>query len=128
MVRLGDHKTSLHEPISEHVATVTPDELCDALSSEVLRLQSVYEREITTSTNKSKLIAPRWPQIARPDVRDVEAGQTTDGDSIVLRFARWVADAADCWDQIEEIRLARTYMRNESGEDLRPIPWLANAI
>jgi hypothetical protein len=125
---LDDISQSLFLQIPEHIERTNVEQLHTALTIEVTRLDKVYEAQEALRSKKSKLVAPRWPVIFKSTVEQSRAEHVESNAHRVLEVARWISYAADCWDQIEEIRLARPYMRLESGDDARAIPWLSRRL
>jgi len=127
IVWLGDSTSQPVSSLPPHLKAKTLDEIFNDLTHEVNRLNTVYETQQLVAGKKAKLVPPRWPTIAPPPSNDEISSDTAASKELVLNAARWVAYAADSWDQIEEIRLARTYMRDESGSSPRPVPWFVES-
>lgn len=93
-----------------------------AVGAEADRLQAIFE-DAAAKPGKSNLVAPAWPAI--PSELDVETASAQAGDptaSRALAIARHLAALCDAWDQIEQQRLARSYMRGHGGDQARPLP------
>lgn len=125
VVWLGSPPRPIDSELPAHLKTRTLEGLFDDVSREIIRLESVYETQKSVSGPKIKMVPPRWPTIMPAKSQQELATNTTESKERVLNAARWIANTADSWAQIEEIRLARTYMREESGSIPRPIPWLS---
>jgi hypothetical protein len=125
---VGDSPQPLSLQIPEHIERTNVEKLHKMLTFEVTRLDKVYEAQEVLRSKKSKLVAPRWPVISKLTLDQSRAEHVESNPNRVLEVARWISYAADCWDQIEEIRLARPYMRLESGDEARAIPWLSRRL
>jgi len=124
IVCLGDESEGVFKQLPINAPLTSTLQLREDLAGEVNRLQSLYEQEVALSPKK-KVIQPIWPDISFVDFDRINE-ESIDTAARVLRVARWASDMADNWDQIEEIRLARSYMRKDSGGSRRTIPWVRN--
>ena len=126
-ILLDDSSQLLSQRIPQHIERTSLENFHEALTLEVARLDKVFEAQQALNSKKSKLVAPRWPAISESSAVQSANHEGESNVNRVLGVARWISYAADCWDQIEEIRLARPYMRLESGEVARAIPWLSRS-
>lgn len=121
---LGDDSevSQLDELLSKKLLRIDQSAVLHAMSGEVAILDAAYKARVEASPKSTQLIAPTWPMI--PDVPDALSKHQTGLDLVnrALTRGHWLAHACRLWEQIEEQRLARNYMRSAFGANYRPLP------
>ncbi len=123
------------EDIVQHlevpVPRLSPDLLIDAMQNEMISLDKLYQGEterLRFEKKNSKLVAPRWPRLTRLFVPSLNGGEPFATKGNVIEAAWWVKSLCDTWSEIEEIRLARVYMRKLTGDVVRAQPWMNEVV
>ena len=109
------------------VATLHLEATWRAVVAERDLLQQAFE-EATLARKGKGLIAPAWPTV--PELLDPETAVAVTENTQVARalgIARWLADLCRSWDRIEELRLARSYLRELGGDTSRALPVVTHA-
>jgi hypothetical protein len=104
-----------------HRGVIDLDRVVNAITSEIHRLQTVFDT--ASARSKSKLITPSWPRI--PAVLDLENpprdSNAPDDVAIALAIARWLEAVALAWESVEQQRMARKHLRGKAT-NRRPLP------
>ena len=101
--------------------------MVEGLLSEIKILDKAYQVRLTASKNGKAIASPRWPDVVGLQQQSAKTFPNNSGDDLIqtaLKLARFAAGICDAWDQIEEARLARPYMREAYGTEWRPNPGL----
>jgi len=120
----------LSKEFGQPARRIYPVELVNSLDREVVALDERYKLQIVKNEDlvrkkHTKLVAPRWPQVPRLSVTCFDEG--AQGSALradVMEAAWWLKSLCDRWQEIEEIRLARVYMRDAVSAEVRNQPWL----
>lgn len=107
--------------------TLSTSGMVDGLLAEISVLDKAYRERLNGSKNGKNIVSPRWPDVARLQQQSTVVVGENSGNNLIqsaLKLARFVSGICDAWDQIEEVRLARPYMREAFGTEWRPNPGL----
>lgn len=107
---------------AEPAATLDIGATHTAVEAERDLLQQAFEQATLARKGKG-LIAPAWPTLPEPLDPETAAAVTEQPQvARALGIARWLADLCRSWDRIEELRLARSYLRPLGGDSSRALP------
>ena len=116
---------SMAEPRSGQPPLLSTSGMVDGLLAEMRILDQAYRDRLNASKNGNAIVSPRWPDVVRLQQQSAVVLGENSGDTLIqsaLKLARFTAGICDAWDQIEEARLARPYMREAFGTEWRPNP------
>lgn len=92
------------------------------LLSERDELQTAYEAQ-----GRKDLVAPTWPLLPAPiDMQNPPSAKSPEPTQVALALARWLAQVATVWEQIEAQRVVRAYM--PGGRERRPTPIVTSEV
>ena len=106
---------------------IDADDLVSSIEEEINQLQDLYsttQAQLQSEKKTAKLVAPRWPKLYKLPVRAFRLSAETVTQQEVLEAAWWLKALCETWSEIEEIRLARIYMRDSVGSEIRNQPWV----
>jgi hypothetical protein len=106
-----------------------PEALVESLEQEIAHLNEMYIEQVELvkqqERKSTKPVAPRWPAITRVSAASFDLGSVhSASQEVTLEAAWWLKSLCDRWSEIEEIRLARVYMRDAVDLEIRRQPWI----
>ncbi|MCW2903269.1 MAG: hypothetical protein JWO67_5534 [Streptosporangiaceae bacterium] len=97
-----------------------PAGLAAAIQKQVDLLDAAFVGHLATlPSSRRQLVRPRWPRIPATPTEAVA------GDPVALTaltLARWLSDLLVAWSEVERLRLARSFLVTNGGEDARAYP------
>jgi hypothetical protein len=85
-------------------------------------LQAAYEKRSGQAGGRA-LVPPKWPELPGSLTLDDSPVVAADGRaSRALSIARWLVQLCTAWEEIEQQRLSRSYLRDLGGNLARPLP------
>jgi hypothetical protein len=94
--------------------------LAAAIQNQVDLLDAAFTGRLATlPSSRRQLVRPRWPRIPAT-LTEAFAGDPIA--STALTLAHWLSDLLVAWNEVEKLRLARSFLVTHGGEDARAYP------
>ena len=97
-----------------------PAALAAAIQKQVDLLDAAFAGHLATlPSSRRQLVRPRWPRIPATPTEAVAGDPVA---TTTLTLARWLSDLLVAWSEIERLRLARSFLLTQGGDDARAYP------
>jgi hypothetical protein len=125
-----DFSSVIDLTMSRQLNRLIPGALVESIEQEIARLNEMYIEQVELvqqqQRKSTKPVAPRWPAITRVSATNFDLGSVhSASQEVTLEAAWWLKSLCDRWSEIEEIRLARVYMRDAVDIEIRRQPWIS---